>query len=111
MQKPVTRTTPDAGVVTIRWAQPVDLQAVRRLAALDCQAAPCAEELLLAEVDGELWAAVSADRSRRLADPFRPSGGLVELLLARVAQQRDAAGDSPRLQRSRALRRRLTAAT
>ena len=110
MPNRVTRTTPDPGVVTLRWAQPADLPAVRRLAALDCQAAPCAEELLLAEVDGELWAAVSADRSRRLADPFRPSGGLVELLLTRVSQQRAAAADYPRLQRSRALRRRLTAA-
>jgi hypothetical protein len=96
--------------VTIRRAQPADLPAVRRLAALDCQATPCREELLLAEVDGELWAAVSADGRRRLADPFRLSGGLVELLLARLAQQRGAAADCPRLPRPRALRRRLTAA-
>jgi hypothetical protein len=110
MPKRVAHTTPDPGVVTIRWARPADLDAVRRLAALDCQAAPNAEALLLAEVDGELWAAVSADLSRRLADPFRPSGGLVELLLTRVTQQCDAAADRPRLPRSRALRRRLTAA-
>jgi hypothetical protein len=108
MPEPDIRTTPEPGVVTIRWAQPADLHAVRRLAALDSQAAPCAEELLLAEVDGELWAAVSADRLRRLADPFRPSGGLVELLLTRVSQQRAAAADCPR-QWSGALRRRLTA--
>jgi hypothetical protein len=96
--------------VTIRWAQPIDLCAVRRLAALDSQAAPRTEALLLAEVDGELWAAASADRRRRLADPFRPSGGLLELLLARVAQQCGAAADRPPLPRPRALRRRLTAA-
>jgi hypothetical protein len=113
MPKRTPHTTPQPGVVTIRWAQPADLLAVRRLAALDSQAAPGAEELmLLAEVDGELWAAASADRSRRLADPFRRSGGLLELLLVRVAQQRErgAATDCPPLPRSRSLRRRLTAA-
>ena len=110
MAKRLTRTTPGPGVVTIRWAQATDLAAVRRLAALDCQAAPRSEELLLAEVDGELWAAVSADRGRRLADPFRPSGALVELLLVSAKQQHGAAADRTRLARSRALRRRLTAA-
>jgi hypothetical protein len=114
MQQPTPGTAPAPGVVTIRWAQAADLPAVRRLAALDTQAAPCADELvLLAEVDGELWAAASADRSRRLADPFRPSGGLLELLLARVAQQCGAAADRPRMPRMprpRGLRRWLTAA-
>jgi hypothetical protein len=113
MPTPAPHTTPEPGVVTIRWALPADLHAVRRLAALDSQAAPGAEEgMLLAEVDGELWAAASADGSRRLAEPFRRSGGLLELLLVRVAQQRErgAAADYPRLPRSRALRRRLTAA-
>ena len=111
MRSSDSRTTPEPGVVTIRWAQPADLAAVRGLAALDSQAAPRgAEPLLLAEVDGELWAAVSADSGRRLADPFRLSGGLLELLLARLAQQRDAAAACPRQPRSRALRRRLTAA-
>jgi hypothetical protein len=112
MPKRAPHTTPEPGVVTIRWAQPADLHAVRRLAALDSQAAPSAQELvLLAEVDGELWAAASADRSRRLADPFRRSAGLLELLLVHVAQQRERAADTDYpLPRTRALRRRLTAA-
>lgn len=97
--------------MTIRWARLADLVAVRRLAALDSQAAPPIEQLLLAEVDAELWAAASADGRRRLADPFRLSGGLLELLLARAAQLRGSPVQRPRPLRSRAPGQRLTAAT
>jgi hypothetical protein len=64
---------------TIRRASPADSSAVARLAALD-SASPPAGELLLAEVGDELWAAVEIDSGVAIADPFRPSGDLVELL-------------------------------
>jgi hypothetical protein len=69
--------------LTIRPATTADKFAVRRLAVLD-SASPPTGELLLAEMDGELWAALSVDTGEAVADPFRPSGDLVELLRFRV---------------------------
>ena len=34
----------------------------------------------MAEVGGELWAAIEIDSGAAIADPFRPSGELVDLL-------------------------------
>jgi hypothetical protein len=65
---------------TIRFSYPDDETALQRLAALDSQpilAAPA----LVAEVGGELWAAVSlGGEPRAIADPFRPTAELVALL-------------------------------
>ncbi|HEX2087263.1 MAG TPA: hypothetical protein VHF89_16390, partial [Solirubrobacteraceae bacterium] len=72
-----------AGGVTLRRAVAADREAVARLAALD-SAAPPAGAVLLAEVDGEPWAALSVDDRRAVADPFRRSDGLVALLRARA---------------------------
>ena len=72
---------------TIRHASADDTSAIFRLAALD-SASPPTGELLLAEVDGELWAAVEIDSGAAIADPFRPSGDLVELLHFRAARMR-----------------------
>jgi hypothetical protein len=72
---------------TIRRASADDATAVARLAALD-SASPPTGELLLAEVDGELWAAVEVDSGAAIADPFRPSGDLVELLHFRATRMR-----------------------
>jgi hypothetical protein len=44
--------------------------------------------VLLAEVQGELWAAVSVDDGHAVADPFRPTGEIVALLEARAGQLR-----------------------
>jgi hypothetical protein len=72
--------------VTIRPAFPDDAAALARLAALDSARLP-AGPLLVAEVEGELWAAVPlAARDRAIADPFRPSGDLVVLLRQRARQ-------------------------
>ena len=57
--------------------------AVRRLAALD-SAFPPTGDVLLAEMGDELWAALSVDTGHAVADPFRPSGDLVELLRFRA---------------------------
>ncbi|MEA2321133.1 MAG: hypothetical protein QOD81_983 [Solirubrobacteraceae bacterium] len=75
---------------TIRVADPDDAVALQRLAALDSRPLPPGR-LLVAEVDGELWAAVSLQDARDIADPFRPSGELV-LLLHERARQLAAAG-------------------
>ena len=64
---------------TIRRADLADLAALDRLAALDSQSAPTGD-VLVAEVGGELWAALELSSGRAIADPFRPSGDLVDLL-------------------------------
>jgi len=73
------------GSMTIRYASDGDAQALARLAALDSSRVP-AGALLVAEVDGELWAAVAIGRGAAIADPFRPSGPIVELLRSRARQ-------------------------
>jgi hypothetical protein len=73
--------------VTIRYAFPDDARALARLATLDSREAPSAP-VLLAEVDGELWAALSLTDGVVVADPFRRTTALVELLGARANQLR-----------------------
>jgi hypothetical protein len=69
--------------LTIRLATSSDEFAVRRLAALD-SASPPTGDVLLAEMGNELWAALSVDTGTAIADPFRPSGDLVDLLQFRA---------------------------
>lgn len=69
----------DTTTFTIRRAGDHDGFAIHRLAALDSTTAPSGD-VLLAEVGGELWAAVEVDSGTAVADPFRPSGELVDLL-------------------------------
>jgi hypothetical protein len=64
---------------TIRHADAHDGYAIHRLAAIDSSSAPTGD-VVLAEVDGEIWAAVEIETGFAIADPFRPSGELVELL-------------------------------
>ena len=65
--------------LTIRQAEVADADALTRLAALD-SAAPPTGTALVAEVGGEVWAAIEIDSGTAIADPFRPSGELVDLL-------------------------------
>ena len=69
--------------LTIRRATDSDAFALRRLAAID-SASPPTGDVLLAEMGSELWAAVSVDTGAAIADPFRPSADLVELLRFRA---------------------------
>lgn len=72
--------------ITIRFAYPDDEPALVRLAALDSRPLPPAPRLV-AEVDGELWAAVSVTGDRAaVADPFRHTAELVTLLRERAAR-------------------------
>jgi hypothetical protein len=92
---PTTEST-----VVIRIATPADLDELRRLAALD-SARALLGTVLVAQSDGHIRAAYSVDEGRAVADPFVPSGGLVELLKARSALLRgerpDPAGGARRL--------------
>ena len=81
-----------ANGVLIRWALPTDLAALERVAALDSKPLP-AGPLLVALVDGEVWAATSTIEDAFVADPFVPSGDLVGLLKARASQLQ---GSQPR---------------
>jgi hypothetical protein len=71
--------------LTIRRATASDAFALKRLAAID-SASPPTGHVLLAEMGDELWAAVSIDTGSAVADPFRPSGDLVELLRFRAGR-------------------------
>lgn len=73
--------------LTIRYARPDDAPAIARLAVLDSQPVP-AGALLVGEVGGELWAALSLTGQGSIADPFRPSADVTTLLRARAAQLR-----------------------
>jgi hypothetical protein len=71
--------------VTMRVAGPGDRPAIERLAALDSQRAPHGD-VIVAEVGGEVRAAVAVDSGTAIADPFRRTADLVELLRERVSQ-------------------------
>jgi hypothetical protein len=84
--------------VTIRVVTPDDASALKRLAELDSSEVPACP-VLVAEVGGELRAAVSLSDRAIIADPFQPTAPLVQLLL-KYAEQ--VLGDrSPRLRRFR----------
>lgn len=74
-------TTP---VITIRVAYADDGAALERLAALDSADAVPPRPLWLAEVDGELRAAMSVPTRGVIADPFVPTLELVALLARHV---------------------------
>lgn len=69
--------------ITIRTSTAQDRQAIVRLAALDSQRAP-EGNAVLAFVGTELQAAMPIGGDGVLADPFRPTTELVELLRVRA---------------------------
>jgi hypothetical protein len=71
--------------ITIRPEYPDDELALSRLATLDSSQAPPQRPLLLAEVDGELRAALSLSDGSAVADPFHRTAALVELLRRRAS--------------------------
>jgi hypothetical protein len=88
------RPGPDHALgVMIRYAFPDDAEALRALAVTDSGTVPDGP-LLVAEVGGELWAAVSlTGPPAQIADPFRPTAELVLLLHHRA--RRLIADDAP----------------
>ena len=90
-----THAVPVGPNVTVRYARPDDAEALAALAALDSSHAP-GGEVLVAEVDGELWAAVSLDDGHAIANPFRPAGELAFHLLGRGRDLRRATRSKPK---------------
>ena len=74
--------------ITIRQARLGDRSAILRLAELDACEAPSGP-VLLAFVGAELRAALPLAGGEPIADPFRRTGGLVELLRLRADGQRE----------------------
>ncbi|HEX7298124.1 MAG TPA: hypothetical protein VF257_03895 [Solirubrobacteraceae bacterium] len=65
--------------LTIRHAHGADASALVRLAALDSSRVPSGE-LLIAELDGRLVAALSVDTGAVIADPFEHTTAIVDSL-------------------------------
>jgi hypothetical protein len=83
---------PAPSTLVIRMARPEDDAVLARLAQLDGHRhidRPLEHRrLLVAEVEGEVLAALPVDGDRPLADPFRPTASLVEMLELRANQLR-----------------------
>jgi hypothetical protein len=90
--------------ILIRPGYADDQLGLLRLAGLDSAAGPPPAPVLVAEVDGELSAALSLSDGSSIADPFRPTAQIVALLRAHAA----ASTPAPR-RRRRALRLGLAA--
>jgi len=91
--------------LTIRMAAPADAPALRRLAQLDSAPPPEPVPSLVAEVGGELQAALSLDGGPAIANPFQRTAELVAMLAARVRQlQTPAPAPRPATRRWRSIR-------
>jgi hypothetical protein len=75
--------------VVIRAARGSDGESLRRLAALDSARVPTGE-VLIAEAEGAVVAAHSSTTGATIADPFRRTADVVELLELRGAMLRTA---------------------
>ncbi|MBV9001017.1 MAG: hypothetical protein JO304_18285 [Solirubrobacterales bacterium] len=71
--------------MTLRVARPGDDEALARLAAL-VSAAPLSPPVLIAEIGGEMRAALSLSDDKVVADPFQHTLAAQQLLRARAAQ-------------------------
>ena len=80
--------------VVIRAARGSDGGALEALARVDSQR-PLAGEVLLAEQDGVVVAALAGERI--IADPFRPTADVVALLRLHAGRSRHAQGARPRV--------------
>ena len=78
-----------APTVLIRAARGSDGDSLRRLAALDSARVP-AGDVLIAEAEGAVVAAHSPTTGATIADPFRRTADVVELLELRGAMLRAA---------------------
>ena len=71
--------------VTLRFGSAADDGTLARLSALDSSEPP-ARPVLVAEVNGQLRAALGLSDGTAVADPFHPSADLIDLLCARARQ-------------------------
>jgi hypothetical protein len=93
---PSLRSRNPVETLTIRMAVPADEGALRRLAQLDSAPPPKSVPTLMAEIGGELQAALPLDGGPAIADPFRPTAELVAILAERARQL-----DAPKPRRAR----------
>jgi hypothetical protein len=94
-----------ADTLTIRMAAPADASALRQLAQFDSAPPPEPVPMLVAEVGGELHAALPVDGGPAIADPFQRTAELVAMLAARVRQlQTSTPAPRPATRRWRSLR-------
>jgi hypothetical protein len=75
--------------LTLRVATPDDVPRIARIAALDSSRPP-KPPVLTAELDGEIYVAVSLADLATVADPFRLTKQVREITLARAQQLRGA---------------------
>jgi hypothetical protein len=92
---PVTAEIPTAGI-TIRRLGADDTVAVARLAQRDTARIPSGE-LLGAALDGHLVAAISTASGEVIADPFRRTAEIVDVLRLRASQLTRPPTRRPRL--------------
>lgn len=89
-------TTPET--ITIRTALPADVRSLRRLGELDSRPhlvgallarGGLPADFLIAEVDGELWAAVVTQTGELLANPWRATAEIAKSLRAELRRRSD----------------------
>jgi hypothetical protein len=80
--------------VVIRAARGSDGAALENLARMDSQRPPSGD-VLVAEQDGMLVAALAGDRA--IADPFRPTADLVALLRLHAGRREHTSGNRSRV--------------
>lgn len=85
MSSPRPNTTLGDGTITLRLATADDTNDLDALAALDSSKV-VPHPVLLAEVGGELLAALALSDGATIADPFHATIGLIALLQARRLQ-------------------------
>ena len=79
--------------VAVRLAGPEDEAAIGRVAALDSSEAAGGPHLV-AEADGDVIAALAIGSGQAVADPFRWTADVVELMTVRAAQMRSTRADA-----------------
>ncbi len=82
--------------IVIRGAGEGDARALRRLAHLEGRWLSPQLRVLVAEVDGEVQAALPVNGGEPIADPFRNTAALVEMLKLRATELRAGTEQRPR---------------